>query len=244
MASSGGLISILAILGFATLSKFSFDLLIDLSLLLSLSEGNGGTSYEHLASQTYGGVGLVAVSVSRFLYSYGCLVAYIKIVDDNFASAIEGITGTNLNEHFITGSTFLLSATIILPLSLMRDMALLERFSFLKIVIVVCILATVISLYPTTHRSDGGTFQTHWIDVQPGVIQSLGTFVFAFVSHHVVHLMYASLKPELRTESNWRFVSTLAMVLSTTLSIALALSVYVTFWEQASSNILDRKSVV
>jgi amino acid permease len=229
IASSGGLISIVAILGFAILSKLSFDLLIDLSECCA-----AGTSYEHLASQTYGRLGLVAVSVSRFVYAYGCLVAYIKIVDDNFASAIEGMTGRSFNEHLLT---FSLSATIILPLSLMRDMALLERVSFLKLVVVVCILATIISLYPANHRADGGTFQTHWIEVQPGVIQSLGTFVFTFVAQHVVHLTYASLKPEIRTASNWRFVSTLTMVIATTLSLAMALSVYVTFWEQASSNI-------
>jgi amino acid permease len=69
------------------------------------------------------------------------------------------------------------------------------------------------------------------------VIQSLGTFVFTFVAQHVVHLMYASLKPEIRTTSNWKFVSTLTMALSTTLSLGMAISVYVTFWEEASSNI-------
>lgn len=227
VASSGGLISVFAILGFATLSKLSFDLLIDLS-------ESSGSSYEQLASQTYGRAGLVTVSASRFLYAYGCLVAYIKIIDDNFASAIEGMIGRTLNEHVVT---VLISSTIILPLSLMRDTTPLERVSFLKVAVVVCILATVISLYPANHRVDGGSFQTHWFNVHPGVIQSLGTFVFTFVAQHVVHLMYASLKPEIRTTSNWKFVSSLTMALSTTLSLGMAISVYVTFWEQASSSI-------
>lgn len=227
MAASGGLVSIIAILLFATLSKFSFDLLIELS---------EGGSYEQLAFQTYGKVGSTMVSVSRFLYAYGCLVAYIKIVDDNLASGIEGITGRSFHGAVVT---LVVSATVMLPLSLLRDMTPLQRVSLVKILVVLCIIGTVLSLYPANHRGDEATFQQHWLDVRPSLVKSLGTIVFTFVSQHVVHLTYDSLKPEIRTISNWKIVSTLSVILSTLLSLAIAVSVYVTFWDQASSNIFE-----
>lgn len=227
MAASGGLVSIVAILWFAMLSKFSFDLLIDLS---------EGGSYEQLAFQTYGKAGSTMVSVSRFLYAYGCLVAYIKIVDDNLASGIEGMTGRRFGGAVVT---FVVSATVMLPLSLLRDMTPLQRVSLVKILVVLCIIGTVTSLYPANHRGDEAAFQQHWLDVRPSLVKSLGTIVFTFVSQHVVHLTYDSLKPEIRTISNWKIVSTLSVILSTLLSLAIAVSIYVTFWDQASSNIFE-----
>jgi amino acid permease len=94
-------------------------------------------------------------------------------------------------------------------------------------------------LYPANHRGDETAFQQHWLDVRPSLVKSLGTIVFTFVSQHVVHLTYDSLKPEIRTISNWKIVSTLSVILSTLLSLAIAVSIYVTFWDQASSNIFE-----
>jgi amino acid permease len=226
IAKSGGIISILSILVFAILSKCSIDILIELS---------EGGSYEQLASQTYGRYGSIAVSWSRFLYSFGCLVAYVKIVHDNFASAVQEMTGKDLNDGMVT---FLLSATVILPLSLMRDMTPLERVSIVKIIVVISILGTVLFLYPANHVSEG-SYQKHWFEIRPGFVGSLGTFVFTCVAHHVVHLTYESLRPNLRTVPNWKRVSTLSVALSTLLSCGIGISVYVTFWEQASSNMFD-----
>lgn len=227
IAASGGIAAVLCILFFAYLSKLSFDLLIELS-----EEG----SYEQLAFQAYGRSGHLAVTVSRFLYSFGCLVAYTKIVKDNFASAVEGFGAGELNDDVVT---LILSASIVLPLCLLRDMTLLDRVSIVKIAIVLSMLGTILYLLPANHITESKSFQNEWLVVRPGIIRSLGTFVFTFVGHHVVHLTYESLQPNIRTIRNWKLVSTYSVALSTILSMGIGIAVYVTFWEKTSSAIFE-----
>ena len=68
---------------------------------------------------------------------------------------------------------------------------------------------------------------------------SLGTFVFTFVSQHTVHLVFGSLKPELRTVSDWKVVSSLALLCSTTVSLLVGVFVYMTFWQATESDIFE-----
>ncbi|CAB9518452.1 Transmembrane amino acid transporter protein [Seminavis robusta] len=107
----------------AILTKFSFDLIIELSI-------ETGGSYEQLGSYTYGTGGRILVMISKFLFAYGCMVAYIKIVKDNFPSAMLDMTGWALWEpNHANWVTICLSAMVMLPLSLLRDMTPLERVS-------------------------------------------------------------------------------------------------------------------
>jgi amino acid permease len=68
---------------------------------------------------------------------------------------------------------------------------------------------------------------------------SLGTFVFAFVSQHTVHLAFGSLKPELRTVANWEKISTFSVLISGTISLAVGVFVYISFWEATQSDIFE-----
>jgi amino acid permease len=225
IASSGGLVSVICILLFAYLSKLSFDMLIEL---------DEQSSYENLAFTAYGPWGSWAVLVSKFLYAYGCLVAYIKIVKDNFTSGLEGMTGLHgWKENIIT---LVVGATIMFPLCLLRDLTPLEKVSIVKILIVMCILVTVIALYPSNHQENGSAGQ-QWLEVRPGLFRSLGTFVFTFVAQHVVHLAYESLQPELRTIANWKTVSFYSIMVSLIISLGVGITVYVTFWDGATSDI-------
>jgi amino acid permease len=67
----------------------------------------------------------------------------------------------------------------------------------------------------------------------------LGTFVFTFVSQHTVHLAFGSLKPELRTVANWKKVSTYSILISGTVSLAVGVFVYMSFWEATESDIFE-----
>jgi amino acid permease len=70
-------------------------------------------------------------------------------------------------------------------------------------------------------------------------LSSLGTFVFTFVSQHTVHLAFGSLKPELRTVDNWKKVSTCSILISGTVSLAVGVFVYMSFWESTESDIFE-----
>ncbi|CAB9514910.1 Sodium-coupled neutral amino acid transporter 5 [Seminavis robusta] len=161
IARSGGLAAIFAIIFLAILTKFSFDLVIELSI-------ETGGSYEQLGSYTYGTGGRILVMISKFLFAYGCMVAYIKIVKDNFPSAMLDMTGWALWEpNHANWVTICLSAMVMLPLSLLRDMTPLERVSIVKFATLLAMLCTIFYLYPANHISS--------VDQQHGMWSTTGS---------------------------------------------------------------------
>lgn len=66
---------------------------------------------------------------------------------------------------------------------------------------------------------------------------SLGTFVFTFVSQHTVNLTFESLKPELRTVESWKKVSSFSLFTATCISLTVGVVVYMTFWESTESDL-------
>lgn len=78
-----------------------------------------------------------------------------------------------------------------------------------------------------------------WLTCAFIVFYSLGTFVFTFVAQHTVHLTYNSMRDEIRNEESWSVVSTFSIVIATVLSLALGISVYMTFWEETTSAMFE-----
>ncbi|KAI2513414.1 transmembrane amino acid transporter protein [Fragilaria crotonensis] len=228
IASSGGAVSITAIVFFAVLTKISLDMVIDLSI---------GSSYEELGRKCYGIAGWSAVLISKMLYAFGCLVAYIVVVKDNFCSSLEHLTSISVNE---TAMMLSLCTFVILPLCLLRDMTPLSSLSLFSVVSMGVIVAIVLGLYfdnPNDMREHGGSFYEHWFQVRSGLLPSLGTFVFSFVSQHTVHLAFESLRPELQTLQNWKRISFLSIALATIVSLSVGVFVYMTFWEHTGSDL-------
>jgi solute carrier family 38 (sodium-coupled neutral amino acid transporter), member 11 len=242
IARSGGLISICLILFFAVLTKFSLDMVIDLS---------DGKSYEDLGKQAFGNAGWAAVLVSKKLYAFGCLIAYIVVVKDNFSSALKHlIFGNSDSKTFLATLldkedlvTLLLSAIIIFPLCLLRDMTPLSNLSAVGVLSMVLIVLIIVYLFFANPNDDvrveGGTIFKNWFELRPGVFASLGTFVFSFVSQHTVNLAYTSLRPDLQTLSTWKIVSSISIGISTMVSLAVGVFVYATFWQKTQSDLFD-----
>ena len=278
MASSGGFITILLITIFAILTKFSFDLLIELVLLLpeqnssnshtlpstttsNLSKTKDSSSsssplttasYEALANQTYGRLGLVSLMCSKGLYSFGCMVAYIVIIHDNLASGCRGLqdllssssganeTGTKQLLSNDLGVTLVVSFIVIFPLSLLRNVSHLERFSSTKIVLYVIILAIVIYMYftlPAQEKDDEMSFYEKWWQIKPSVLQNMGTLVFSFEAVQNVHTCFRSLHPPQRTLQSWGTVASLSIGTSYVVFLGLALFGYMTYWNETTSDL-------
>jgi amino acid permease len=248
MAVSGGLISVALILFFGYLTKRSLDMIIRLSIE---TEGAHG-SYEDLVQVGIGRPARRLVMVCKLLYSFGCLVAYIIVIKDNSAPALRNLIYGASDHHnsedwfhlVLTNNswfTWLVSLVWILPLCLLRDMTPLASLSVVSVVAMISIVGIVIYMYffcPEIGLS-GGSFFEKWIEVRPGVLESLGTFVFTFVSQHTVHLVFGSLKPTLRTLPNWKIVSSCSLGSATTVSLAVGVVVYMTFWEATKSDIFE-----
>jgi len=274
IGKSGGLVSIVAILFFAALSKYSFDLVIRLSREAAAANSAAASasasdaeapasfihdaahattaSYESLGHHAYGHRGRIVVHASKLVYSYGSLVVYIKIVKDNFASAVVQLYSMSMarlpsSSLFVWDDrredlvTILVGLVVIFPICLLRSMSSLEKWSMLKVAIIFSMLFTMIYLLIKSDYSEGMTITTYekWFEVRPGFVTSLGSFVFTFVAQHTINITYESMKPELQTMANWEIVSTASTVLSAVISMAIGLVVYVTFWTDASSNVFS-----
>lgn len=178
-ALSGGLVSVASILFFGVLTKLSLDLVVTMSI-------EQGDSYEELGKAAFGQVGWIAVLVSKFLYSFGCLVAYIVVVKDNMGVALlHFLYGDNASEddytwlaHFLQRNdlvTLLLSAFVILPLCLLRDMSSLTNLSAVSVVSMFFIVFIVIYLYidnpEGSIREPGGTVYENWFEIRPGYLE-------------------------------------------------------------------------
>jgi amino acid permease len=151
--------------------------------------------------------------------------------------------------------TVVLSTVVILPLCLLRELSVLARASVIKIMCMYSIVFIIVYLYlygevgrgtrpvenpstKTTELADNLTYE-RWIQVRPGLLQSLGTFLFTFIAHHTVNITYESMRHDLRSESNFEFVSAVATTMCAMIVLLAGLFSYCTFWLDTSSDLFD-----
>ena len=241
---------------FAYLTKRSLDLVVQLSVETPGADG----SYEGLARASLGWRGWLIVSVSKFLYSFGCLVAYLVVMKDNLGPSLISL-GRRLDPTWddtawwvreILASeerfTWLCSFVFVLPLCLMRDMTPLANFSLLSIALMATLTSIVLYLFVADPhdqiRQPSEGFYVNWLQIRPGFLESLGTFVFAFVSQHTAHLTFTSIRPVDRTIPNFAKVTTWSIGVATTITLLVGLAVYMSFWKKAGTMLAARCCVL
>lgn len=207
-------------------------------------------TYEELGYAAFGSNGRLAVLVSKSLYSFGCLIAYVVVIRDNFGLALRrifigptaiGATGWIYDDNFLA---FWISAIFMLPLSCPRTIESLTKFSFLSILSIVFLTFAIVYMYfsCTNPRGSGdeSSFYENWLVIRSlsGLIESLGCFVFTFVCHHTVHLAYESLPLRSRSPQTWRRVSTNSISMALETSLAIGVFAYLTFGSTTPSDVL------
>jgi amino acid permease len=189
------------------------------------------------------------------------MMGYVIVVKDNFAPAMEILLQEKNSSSWLTASvgnndvvTFVLSVAVILPLCMLRDLKPLERFSFVKIVVLVIIAVTLLILLLQSRtqgwRDSSGTneassaasmesdaFYRHWIQVRPGLVRNMGTFVSSLTANHTVHLIFFSLPTNLQSLRNWEKVSTISTLMACSLILPFGVFPYMTFWEATGTNL-------
>ena len=211
--------------------------------------------YEDVGYAAFGNSGRAAVLVSKFLYAFGCLVAFVVVVRDNFGVSVRGITfgPSSSNDHILDRDwlyddnylALLVSAIIMLPLSCSRTMTSLFIFSFASILSILCLMVTVAYMYFTCTNPVGRqdkSFYKNWIEVRSmsGVIHSFGCFAFTFVGHHTVNPAYESLPLPIQNPKTWRRISANAMILAFEASLGVGTFAYLTFGSQTPSDVVSR----
>ena len=215
-------------------------------------------TYEELGRAAYGSTGRLAVLLSKSFYAFGCLVAYVVVVRDNFGLALRRIVIGPSSPNSLEGNNggdngwlydddflaFWVSALFMLPLSCPRTMKPLAKFSFVSILSIIFLILVVVYLFFTCTNPEGGvestSFYENWIEIRSftGFVESLGCFVFTFVCHHTVNLAYESLPPPIRNPRVWRRVSTNSMALALEASLAIGVFAYLTFGSQTPADVV------
>eukprot|EP00531_Pseudo-nitzschia_arenysensis_P001956 CAMPEP_0116146140 /NCGR_PEP_ID=MMETSP0329-20121206/17003_1 /TAXON_ID=697910 /ORGANISM="Pseudo-nitzschia arenysensis, Strain B593" /LENGTH=521 /DNA_ID=CAMNT_0003641863 /DNA_START=125 /DNA_END=1687 /DNA_ORIENTATION=+ len=138
--------------------------------------------------------------------------------------------------------TWVVSFAFVLPLCLLRDMTPLAFGSLVSVASMATIVGIVIYIYfdcPEVRQESTGGFYENWLEIRPGVLSNLGTFIFTFVSQHTVHLVFSSLKPSLRKIDKWKTISSLSLLAAGTVSLLIGVFVYITFWQNTKSDIFQ-----
>lgn len=290
IAATGGIISIIIIVLCAILIKISADLTIQWTVVVPPSSTTTTTepeqddhlhdrhSYEDMGRMAFGKFGKLIVMISKFAYAVGSLIAYMVVIRDNLAPALRDLLyhhHHHLYEDRIdwilshdAWCTWIVSALVVLPLCLLRDVSALAAVSVISIIGKMAIVGIVSYFWwiggnedcTTSNNSDNNNnhhpknritndgwsteqdelFHRHWLQIHwLGLAENLGTFVFCFVCQHTAHLTFLSLKPSIRTWSRWKIVSTASLGIACILSLAVGLFVYMTFWERSQSDIFE-----
>ncbi len=211
--------------------------------------------YEDVGYAAFGSSGCIAVLVSKFMYAFGCLVAFVVVVRDNFGVSVRGLTfgpsssnNRNVDCDWLYDDNYLallVSAIIMLPLSCSRTMTSMSLVSFASILSTLCLMVIVAYMFFTCTNAVGRqdkSFYENWIEVRSlsSVIQSLGCFAFTYVGHHTVNPAYESLPLPIRNPKTWRRISTNAMILALEASLGVGVFAYLTFGSQAPLDVVSR----
>ena len=244
MSKSGYVASVVTLVCVALLTKSSLDSLIH------LQEKHGTDGFENLGLLAFGRRGKYAVLLSKFLYSFGCTIAYMLIVKNNLSSALCHLlaiestsTSTLLSTRFLLNKdavSIAVSAVGILPVCLHRRFASLAKFSLVSIVSIVCYVSIVVWEY--YFNSAVSVKKDLSVDLvlpfKASFFSSMGTFVFAFVSQHCAHMAYRSMR--VPTSENWRKVTAFSTVFALTTILVVSSYVYFTFWDNTPDDIFSQ----
>lgn len=224
-----------------TIMIIACAVLTDYSLRQIISSGKlvNVNSYETLMEAAFGRLGFIFVSVNMFFLSYGSMVAYLIIIKD-VLPVLFHVTPHDVDIKRVI--MFVSSLLVIVPLSMQRDMADLEKTSRLNVFLDICLVALVVGFSPVNKSVDaqGGIFQM--IMDEPLVdfntfFVGFGVCSFAFVCQDSSFIIAGSMmKP---SKQRWKRVTNGAMVTCCTLELIMGISGYLAYQTNTVGNVLN-----
>jgi len=136
--------------------------------------------------------------------------------------------------HIVLGAT---ASVLVLPLSLVGNMATLAWSSGLSLIAVAWILAFTIARLATGPGNSVHVSSSNIVYVGSEVLPSIGVFAFAYVCHHNSFLVFHSL--DVPSLGVWRSTARMSLVVAFFASLCLGLVGYFTFRGDTYANILN-----
>lgn len=216
------------------LTEKSLRLLIETSLHPKFN-GHVIDTYEELMFFPFGSWGRGFVLYMMFVMAYGAMVAYLIIIKDTVPVII------GFDEGYEPCIVLIIASLgIMLPLSMLRDMASLSCTSLLSVsmdIVLVFFLAAFSPIIDTI-TIEGGFWELLKNNaINSNVFIGLGVISTAMCCQHSSYLIYNSL--ENNTVPRWGKVTSISLIISTLATIILGLCGYLGFLEETEGDVLN-----
>lgn len=195
-------------------------------------------SYDDLCQAAFGNRGFYLANCLLVAISFGAEIAYLAIIGDTVPSVLGqwGASGLFIDRRFIT---FMCSACVMLPLSMLKDLSQLDRTSLLSIIAVVVILFLILLHAPSAAQTSAFIIDAkqRWIIISPNFFRGIGAIAFAYVCQHSSFLVYGSLKaPSLE---RWRAVTHISVGFAAIMCVGFGIAGYLPFVNGVCPDVLN-----
>lgn len=262
MSNTGIVLFIILLISIAILSAYSIHLLLKCAGVVGIR------AYEQLGNRAFGPPGKVLAACIITVHNIGAMSSYLFIVKSELPLVIQAFLSKheNTGEWFLNGNYLIIivSACVILPLALMRQLGYLGYTSGFSLTCMVFFLISVIYKKfnipcPLDYEHDNVTFvddhHHHHADngtddfceaklftVNSQTAYTIPILAFAFVCHPEVLPIYTELKDA--TKKRMQTVANISILAMFVMYLLTALFGYLTFFGGVESELLHTYSRV
>eukprot|EP00924_Labyrinthula_sp_SR-Ha-C_P003805 snap_masked-scaffold_3-processed-gene-5.11-mRNA-1 protein AED:0.32 eAED:0.32 QI:76/1/1/1/0.33/0.25/4/18/449 len=203
------------LLGFFSLVMVSFFTYISSISMILCGVATSSHGYEDLGETCFGRPGRLFVLFGMIAQGFGAMCVYLIIIGDTLTPVFNSMLDQNYSRQTYI---FLSSLLFILPLALVKNMAKLNKSSFISISAAALIVAIFAFKSPADADSQGIEFEYTFAKVT--VFSGIGTMSFAFVCQHSTFIVFNTLREP--TFRNWTKVGKLSVGVSFLISFLFA----------------------
>ena len=213
-----------------------------LRLMIRNGELSGSSSYQGVMTFCFGRPGFVFISIIQFIFPFLSVVGFNVGVGDTLSKVFGAFIGEDpqtsslliLNRNVIIAVSLL---TILLPLSLYKDIDKLAKTSFLSSLAILFLMISVfiryVNLAPSLSNSSHSMTLFNW----SGIPKAVGLMVFSYTVHHNSMLLYSSMKE--KTEDAWAKVTHISISVVFISVVFVGVSGYFTFLDYTQGDRLE-----
>jgi sodium-coupled neutral amino acid transporter 11 len=208
-----------------------------------LAQIHGATSQAELCSIAFGAAGDALANFSSFMYNYGGFIGGLLVIGDTVPHLVRSYATDEINSPAVRTTTLLLSAVVVTPFALRKDIA---DLSFLGVLcFLACVLLTVCLAYIAAHEAwvhsspaDKEYSKSQWPEhgnaPSWSFLHAIGGFTYLYTCQDIAFPIANSLV----NNTTRRFAIVVALTLFVTLSLltVTAVSAAMLFGSAASRN--------
>ncbi|XP_074930228.1 LOW QUALITY PROTEIN: sodium-coupled neutral amino acid transporter 3 [Cottoperca gobio] len=256
MSNTGIILFLILLVSIAILSSYSIHLLLKSAGVVGIR------AYEQLGNRAFGAPGKMLAGCTITIHNIGAMSSYLFIVKSELPLVIQAFLGKygNTGEWFLNGNNLIMivSALIILPLALMRQLGYLGYTSGFSLSCMVFFLISVIykkfnipcpledghNITLTSHHANvtDDFCEAKMFTANSQTAYTIPILAFAFVCHPEVLPIYTELRDA--TKKRMQNVANVSILAMFVMYLLTALFGYLTFYGDVESELLHTYSRV